>query len=130
MPFWSEDRDNLKIIVFDLDDTICETDMEFRNDMTPEQIIEYFMSCRVKEGAIEALSKVRQAGFKIEILTARRTQDFNVTIDWLHINKVPFDYLYVDKPRAKLYVDDRGYYFKGTWSDEVTQEIIKIAGDR
>lgn len=109
-------------ICVDLDGTICELRKEG----------ELYGQLKPKEGAIDKLQKLHDAGHYIIIYTSRRmkTHDGNVakviadvgkiTLDWLERYGVPFDEIAFGKPWADIYIDDNALRFVGwgTVSDD------------
>jgi capsule biosynthesis phosphatase len=75
------------------------------------------------EGAIEKLTKLKEAGHYIIIFTARHMKTCNgnvgqviakqgkATLDWLTKHSVPYDEIYFGKPWADIYIDDNALRF-------------------
>lgn len=99
-----------KVIIMDLDNTICKTiDGDYINAL-PDK------------GVIEKMRDYKRKGFKIVISTSRnmRTYECNVgkiniytlpvILEWLDSNNVPYDEVLVGKPwcgNEGFYVDDK-----------------------
>ncbi|MDP4091430.1 MAG: hypothetical protein Q8930_19470 [Bacillota bacterium] len=62
--------------------------------------------------ALDAIRLLRQKEFKIILYTARFNHQKDETIEWLNKNNIEYDKIIFGKPRALLYIDDRGYRFK------------------
>lgn len=81
-------------------------------------------------GAKEALSTLRSKGHKIIIHTCNRTKWAE---EVLEKNGVVYDYMWGDnrkdmaKPLCDLYVDDKGYHFKGDWPNEVNDILARVS---
>lgn len=63
--------------------------------------------------AVEAIRMLKQKGFKIILYTSRFNFQKDETIEWLNKNNIEYDRIVFGKPRGFLYIDDRGYRFKG-----------------
>lgn len=47
------------------------------------------------DDAVDALRSLRRAGHRFYFITARRADEYDVTINWLRRNNIPFEALYV-----------------------------------
>ncbi len=65
------------------------------------------------EGAQDAIRRLKQKGYHIILCTSRFRSQKAATIEWLERNNIPFDCIVFGKPRGILYIDDRGYRFRG-----------------
>jgi len=86
-------------IVFDLDDTICETDMTIP-----------YENRKPKLGVVEKLQEYKNKGFDIIICTGRQMRTYKgnigkinvhtlpVIISWLNRWSIPYDEIYIGKP--------------------------------
>ena len=110
------EKKRLNVIAVDLDGVILEFDFDrwIENPL-------YFG--KPKQGAISALKKLRQSGYKIIIHTARLddTKGISLFVDMLEYikvvlkkNKVPYDSVWYlrGKPRADYYIDDKAIRFE------------------
>jgi phosphoglycolate phosphatase-like HAD superfamily hydrolase len=97
-----------------------------------------------KKGAVEAIAEFQKQGYSVVILSARKADDI---LKWLEKHQAPFKFTaYADnktsvwdhvntvlvtsqKLRAKIYVDDCGYYFSkyGKWNETKVKSIIEQA---
>jgi len=104
----------MRSIVFDLDDTICFTNHQF-SDVT-KKYAEALPNIEV----IDRMHILKEKGYHITILTARRMLTHNgdidkiiaevgkLTEDWLALHNVPYDNLVWGKPYCTdYYVDDK-----------------------
>jgi capsule biosynthesis phosphatase len=103
-------------ICIDLDGVICELRREG----------ETYEELRPVPGAVEKISKLKEAGHVIIIQTARHMKTCSgnvgrvlarqglVTLQWLERHAVPYDEIHFGKPHADLYVDDNAFRFE-TW---------------
>tara|TARA_B100000902_G_scaffold275679_1_gene261444 strand:- start:3042 stop:3404 length:363 start_codon:yes stop_codon:yes gene_type:complete len=103
-----------KSIVFDLDDTICYTNHQYKDAQLK------YGEALPNEEMIAGMRKLKAEGFHITILTARRMLTHNgnieaiikdvgkITEDWLEQHGVPYDELVWGKPYCThYYVDDK-----------------------
>lgn len=69
------------------------------------------------EGAREGIERLRNAGYRVVILTTRAdTPDGEAaTRAWLLRHGIQVDDVTNSKVKAILYVDDRGFRFEGDW---------------
>jgi predicted phosphatase len=63
--------------------------------------------------ARETMKLLKQKGYIIVLFTSRVKQQKKATVDWLIKNDIVFDDIMFGKPRGILYIDDRGYRFRG-----------------
>lgn len=106
-----------KTLCIDFDDTLY-------NRSTNEPI----------EGAVEAIRQFKTEGYTILILSSRINPELwgelvkfrkKEIAEWLEKYKIPYDKVVAFKPPADLYIDDKGYRFKGDWKLAV-DEIEKL----
>lgn len=80
----------------------------------------------LRRGAIEALSRIKESGYKIMIHSARCWQAWPDTWervgemhDFLEENEVPYDGIYmgIGKPAAVAYIDDKAIRFQDNWKE-------------
>ncbi len=86
-----------------------------------------------KDGVIEALQRLSEAGFEIIIHTCRTgsyfkgmldEDQFDRVRDYLEYYDIPFDQIWVpDKPIASAYIDDKGIRYKNNWP-EIAESLI------
>ena len=104
-----------KTLCIDFDDTLY-------NRSTEEPV----------QGAVEALNQLKSEGYEILILSSRINPELwgelvkfrqKEIVDWLEKFSIPYDKVVAFKPPADLYIDDKGYHFKGNW--EVTLSDIE-----
>lgn len=91
------------VIAVDIDGTICTINADYSK-------------CKLLPGCIEALQKFRSSGYKVYLYTGRHINNYEVTVNWLIENGVPYDHLIFGKPPAKYYIDDNAIRFT-SWSD-------------
>ncbi len=100
----------MKIIV-DLDGTICTEEKQFSRSLA-----------KVNPGAKKALRLLKEKGFNLIIYSARTWAEYELTIDWLNKNDIPFDQLILGKPQGDYWIDDRAIKYK-SW-DSILKEIL------
>jgi len=91
-----------RIIVIDIDGVLAEED-----NLTPIDKRE------VIPEAADALRQLKQKGYILVLCTSRFRYQEKDTVSWLIKNNIPFDDIVYGKPRGILYIDDRGYRFRG-----------------
>jgi capsule biosynthesis phosphatase len=105
-------------ICIDMDGTICEI-------RKPDEL---YIDVLPKQGAIEALKKLKAEGHYIIIHTSRHMKACNNNIgeiiakqapvfhEWFKKWGIEYDELLFGKPLADVYIDDRGLQFEN-WKD-------------
>jgi uncharacterized HAD superfamily protein len=88
-------------IVIDLDGTICTEVKQFSRSLaTPIT------------GASQSLKSLKADGHIIIIYSARTWAEYEMTVEWLTLNDIPYDQLILGKPQGDFWVDDRAIEFK------------------
>jgi uncharacterized HAD superfamily protein len=87
-------------LIIDLDGTICSEEKTFSRSLA-----------KPKKDAKESIEKLKNAGHIIIIYSARSWNEYEMTIDWLKKNKIPFDQLVLGKPIGDYWIDDRAINF-------------------
>ncbi len=75
----------------------------------------------VVPGAREGVAAIRAAGFRVSVYSCR-TRDpggREAIVAWLKAQDIAVDDVEIKKPMAKLYVDDHGFRFQGSWSSVI-----------
>ena len=98
-------------MIIDLDGTICSEEKQFSRTLAI-----------VNKGAREALQKIRDNGHTIIIYSARTWAEYELTIDWLKKNKIPFDQLILGKPQGDYWIDDRAIKYEN-W-EKIINKIL------
>ncbi len=92
----------------------------------------------LEEGVKEALTRLREAGYYISILSCRTSKEYadysgqqiqkkNIET-FLIDNEIPFDeILDYDKPIANVYIDDAGIEYNGNNWEEIAD---RLAGEK
>lgn len=105
----SDPRRGRKLLVVDIDGTICE-DTKGKNYVDPAPLTE----------VIRRVNDFWTMGWHVTIFTARGMRTYEgdlelieanfrkITEDWLKANRVCYDELRFGKPPADLYVEDKG----------------------
>lgn len=101
------DDEKWRQIIVDLDGVLARSVWPFDESQIPH--------FPVVDGAVEALRKVKEAGYRIIVWTARDKGLEQVTREWLDRNGIPYDELWLDKPPYTVMVDDRALNFDGSW---------------
>lgn len=104
----------MKSIVFDLDDTICFPNHEYKDTGLK------YGEAKPNMHIINKMKKLKEMGYEITISTARRMLTHNgnieaiiedvsdITLNWLSVHNVPFDHISFGKPYSSTYyVDDK-----------------------
>ncbi len=118
-----------KVLVFDIDGTICEINKE--KDYSQLEPI---------PNVVEKLIEYKNNGFVIILQTARQmnTYDGNIgkinantakiTLDWLEKNNIPYDEIHFGKPwcgREGFYIDDKAIR-PDEFANKTYDEILKL----
>ena len=115
-------------ICIDLDGTLCDTynhEGALYEDVSP------------MEGAAEAVANLRAAGFRIVLYSARNMKACNNSLGhitavqapiidkWCKKHNIEYDELWLGKPLADFYIDDKGITFQGDWKATVDEVIAR-----
>lgn len=103
-------NDDLKWIGVDLDGTLAQTEY-------PDFKLEYPIG-----GAVDAVRKLHDEGWKITIFTARPWSDYQKIEEWLDSWAIPHRRIICGKPLFKYLIDDRNIEFNGNWT-EVLEKV-------
>src|SRR3990167_2021033 len=114
-----KDVRNGKIICIDFDGTICKQ-QSFGDGLIHE---------KPKENVKEALTKLKNNNYKIVILTTRLNPSLEGDVQlkkqrleaWLKQYQIPYDEITNNKPRAKIYIDNRAIKFND-W-DQIINDL-------
>tara|TARA_B100001248_G_C27397534_1_gene466744 strand:- start:3453 stop:3755 length:303 start_codon:yes stop_codon:yes gene_type:complete len=98
-------------IIIDLDGTICTEEKQFSRALA-----------KVNPGAKKALDNLKEKGYTLIIYSARTWAEYELTIDWLNKNQIPFDQLILGKPQGDYWIDDRAIKYK-SWESTI-KEIL------
>ena len=79
------------------------------------------------EGTKEALTTLKNLGFRLVVLTARRPESWPVVEAWLQQHEIPYNEVTNIKGPAVIYIDDRGFRFEGPWTKNLPS-ILAILG--
>ena len=96
-------------LIIDMDGTICTEEKTFSRSMA-----------NPIPGAKETLDKLKARGHTIIIYSARSWNEYEMTINWLEENKIPFDQLIMGKPIGDYWIDDRAIRYT-SWKDILNQ---------
>jgi len=77
--------------------------------------------CPLDPEAVKTLQEFKDSGYNIIIHTGRTRDEEKVTREWLKKNKVPYDELWMEKPRGFIYIDDLGHKFT-SWKN--AREVV------
>ncbi len=116
-------KNKKKTFCFDLDNTICKT---YKNN---------YKSSKPIKKSILLINSLYNSGHKIKIYTARymgRTNDNQVkssrkisklTLEQLKKWNVKFHKLFISKPSADLYIDDKSWGYNPSWKIKLKKYI-------
>ena len=96
----------IKWLGVDFDDTIAGNN-GFPNFIPKEPL----------PGAVEALNKLNDAGYKITIFTARPWVDYQNIEKYCEHYNIPVRRIICGKPLFKWMIDDKNIEFKNSWED-------------
>jgi len=88
------------IILFDLDNTLCQP-------ISSSSAENEIFKMRRHESMIRLLKALKKRGHTIGIYTHRKSRLRKRTTQWLKVNKIPFDFLLMNKPKYDLLIDDK-----------------------
>lgn len=71
--------------------------------------------------AREALGKMKKAGFKVVVYTARPWSEYKEVEDFLLKHKLPFRRIICGKPLGKYIIDDKAIRYRGNWDDTLKE---------
>ena len=77
-----------------------------------------------KDGAIETVNKLYDAGNIIIIYSSRTWVEYEMTVDWLQKNGVRYHQLFMGKPVGDVWIDDRAITCKDNWQ-EIQDRLLK-----
>ena len=97
-------------LIIDLDGTICTEEKTFSRTLA-----------KPIKGAKEALRKLRNRQHTIIIYSARSWSEYEMTIQWLKDNQIPYDQVILGKPVGDYWIDDRALRFT-SWH-QITENI-------
>lgn len=112
---WTYEKDTRKTLSIDFDGTLCKK-QSFGNGEIHE--------CP-NEGAVEAMKKLQEAGYRLHIFSARFSPEFGeegvdekmMAVEiWLKVWDVPYDKITNNKYDSIAYIDDRAIRFTN-WRD-------------
>ena len=99
--------DQDKIIVVDIDGTICTIEDDYSQ-------------CKLIDGSREALLMLQEKGFKIYLHTGRHIDKYEITVNWLQKHNVSYNFIVFGKPNARYYIDDKAIKFN-TWNEVISE---------
>jgi len=113
-----EDEEAKRTVAVDFDGTIAQW-----GELGPNG--ELLTNVHPEPGAKEALVRLREAGYRILIHSARSWEGYGERalvweremLAWLDEHEIPWDGVHFEqgKPPALAYVDDRGIRYEGNW---------------
>lgn len=113
-----------KTICFDLDNTLCVTKKN------------YYSSSKPKKNAIKIVNRLFDNGYIIKIYTARymgRSDDklkdkkkiYKKITSQLKKFKIKYHKLFISKPSASIYIDDKAYGYNNLWIKDFKKLLNK-----
>ena len=99
-------------VIIDLDGTLCEELRQFSRCLA-----------KPKDGAIETVNKLYDAGHIIIIYSSRTWVEYEMTVDWLQKNGVKYHQLFMGKPIGDVWIDDRAIPCKDNWN-EIQEKLL------
>lgn len=78
-------------------------------------------------GAKDAVNLLREAGHRIIIYSANKPEWIAHVLD---NNDIRYDRIWDQpgKPPHDILIDDKGYHFRGSWTQELPDILIRLAG--
>ena len=120
------DKDQKKIICFDIDNTICRTPKDNN-----------YSKSKPNKKVVHLINSLYNRGFIIKIFTARYMGRFNddycktfnygykKTLNQIKKWKINFHSLHMGKPKIDLLIDDRAISANGNWIKKLEKQIKK-----
>lgn len=93
-------------IIIDMDGTICSEERMYSRCLA-----------KPKEGAVNAVNSLHDAGNTIIIYSARTWVEYEMTVDWLSRYGVKYHQLFMGKPVGDVWIDDRAIQFEDNWNE-------------
>jgi hypothetical protein len=72
-------------------------------------------------GAVEAMKRLDERGFKITIFTSRHWADYHNIEKWCEVYGIPVRRILCGKPLYKYLIDDRNIAFDGDWETTISK---------
>lgn len=107
-------------LIFDIDGVIATGTVK---DVYSDEAGWNYLKATPIPGAKETLEQLKKLGFRIVLLTSRRSSDRQKTVEWLEKHEIPYDEVYFDKPRGIYMFDDKAHKF------EEWDQVKKIMAD-
>lgn len=95
-----------KVIFVDIDGTVCSEERTFERPLA-----------RPLSGARESINELYRKGHTVIFWTARGWEQYRVTKHWLDTHGFKYHQLFMGKPIASLFIDDRARQFVGWHKD-------------
>lgn len=102
---------NSKVIFIDIDGTICTEERTFERPLAKPFPL-----------AKESVNKMYDAGHTIIFWTARGWEQYRVTKYWLDTHKFKYHQLFMGKPIASIFIDDRAKKFMGWHKNYLSED--------
>lgn len=98
-------------LIIDLDGTICSEEKQFSRPLA-----------KPKAGVSKAMQTLFEAGHTLIIYSARTWAEYEMTVDWLQKNHIPYHQLILGKPIGEYWIDDRSIKFT-SWQN-ILDELL------
>ena len=93
----------------ELDNIIC-------NPISSPMALSDVSECKVTPETVDTLAKLKKLGHTIVIYTERDVSLCMETETWLQKNKVPYDYVILNKLKYDVFIDSNVHKFNG-WNE-------------
>jgi len=110
------------IICIDIDGVLATGS---REDVYSDEAGWAYEKCSYVDGSREEIQKLIDKGNIVNLYSARWEIDREKTVAWLAYYDIPYNELFLDKPYADIYIDDRAVRYMGSWHN-LLEEINNI----
>ncbi len=118
-------KKKIKIICFDLDNTICVTKKNYYNLSKPKVKIVKLINNLYENGYIIKIFTARYMGRSKENPILARKKGYNLTKNQLKKWNIKYHKLIMGKPSYDLYIDDKNIDYNSDWPKILTRRYIK-----
>ena len=112
------------VFYFDLDNTLCTTKKNNYLKSKPKKNIINFVNRLYKEGHIIKIYTARYMGRNNDMIMNEK-KIFKLTSKQIKKWGLKFHKLFISKPSADIYIDDKAYGYRSGWTRDLKKYIKK-----